>query len=158
MQIEIINVEATDKGKYKQLDVNYKDNGKVASRKVFSFGKSEPAFLALTTAVNGNVFDIQMEKEGKFWNWISATKVDKPVAVTATPVPQRGNWETPEERAQRQVYIIRQSSLSSAISLLKTEKVIPKVDDIIWHAKIFENYVLGKETTGFENMSDDIPL
>ena len=70
------------------------------------------------------------------------------------------NYETKEERAQRQVYIIRQSSISSAVELLGTGA---KTADVIATAKEFEAYVFAKEANptkevNFDDLEDDIPV
>ena len=160
MQISIINVAnqtvPTSKGSYQALEVTYKEvaGGKVASRKIMSFvNDSKPAFEALSSASNGEVFTISMVKQpgkdGKdYWVWTNATKG----ATAATNVQgntqstggtvAKGNWETSEERAKRQVYIIRQSSISSAISALTCgNKGGIKPDEVLQLAKRFEDYV-----------------
>ena len=55
------------------------------------------------------------------------------------------NYETAEERARRQVYIIRQSSLGTAVELLGSGA---SVADVINTAKQFEAYVFSKEAEG----------
>ena len=64
--------------------------------------------------------------------------------------------ETKEERAARQVYIIRQSSLSTAVELLGQGK---SVDEVIKVAKQFETYVFDKSSSvnAINNIEDDIP-
>ena len=157
MQISVINVAnqtvPTSKGSYQALEVTFKDNtGKVASKKIMSFVKeSKKAFDVLATANNGDVFDIQMQKDAqdKYWVWTDARKGSAQAtqgqaasAAPATNTVSKGNWETPEERAKKQVYIIRQSSLSTATNvLLVGAKAPPKVDEIFALAKRFEDYV-----------------
>ena len=162
MQISIINVAnqtvPTSKGSYQALEVTYKEvaGGKVASRKIMSFvNDSKPAFEALSSASNGEVFTISMVKQpgkdGKdYWVWTNATKgAANATGSTVSPVPTtggatqaKGNWETTEERAKKQVYIIRQSSLSTAVAALSVgSKAAPKDTDILALAKKFEDYV-----------------
>lgn len=165
MQINVINVAnqtvPTAKGSYQALEVTYKEvaTSKVGSRKIMSFvNDSKQAFEALSAASNGEVFDIAMVKQtgkdGKeYWVWTNATKgaAGGQASVGSSGTSQqsnsngtvaKGNWETPEERAKKQVYIIRQSSISSAISALAVgSKTAAKPDEILSLAKRFEDYV-----------------
>ena len=54
---------------------------------------------------------------------------------------------TPEERAKKQVYIVRQSSISSAIAYATGVKAVKTVDELLGIAKMFESYV-------FNNVDD----
>jgi hypothetical protein len=66
-----------------------------------------------------------------------------------------GSWETPEERALKQVYIVRQSSIANAIALLAVEGpgITPDVEWVIATAKTFENYVFD----GVATLTNDQP-
>ena len=71
-------------------------------------------------------------------------------AESATPTRVTGsNYETKEERAARQVYIIRQSSLATAVDLLGQGA---STDTVIETAKVFEAYVLGNPGS-FDDLS-----
>lgn len=142
MQIRLTaKTDVENKGKYSQATVHYDQDGEAKERKVMSF--AVPAVY--TTLVNANVgdaFDIKAEKDGKFWKWVQCT----PVGASGSPSsaseskPARGGWETPEERAMKQVYIIRQSCLSSAVNLVGPKGT---VDDVLEAAKRFEAFVHG---------------
>jgi len=179
MQITILNVgietKPTAKGSYQVAVVAYKnDQGKVEGKNVFSFGATAETFKALSVATSGQVFNITTVKNDKgYWDW---TKAEASTGAASAPQQQnksagnqvpRSNYETPEERAQRQIYIIRQSSIANAISALSVgSKSAPKDADILALAKTFENFVFdglneapAKEVIpldGFEDM--DIPL
>jgi hypothetical protein len=185
IQVQVLSTTQTAKqnakgGTYQELEVAYKDltnGGKVASRKVMDFAAKE-VFQLMSFAKPGEVFDIEMVKKGDFWNWVKATKGTatapsasptgaKPIAGGQSGTASKGGWETPEERAKRQVYIIRQSSLGHAVTALKTEKTIPKAEEIIELAKRFEEYVFsdgqsvsqGARYSGLiEDISEDIPF
>lgn len=84
---------------------------------------------------------------------------------TFTPAPstptRSSTFETPEERAKKQVYIVRQSSISNAISLLTTgAKVPPATSAVIALAKELEAYVFDSgavdKPASFEDMADDL--
>lgn len=57
----------------------------------------------------------------------------------------KSTYETPEERAKKQVYIVRQSSVNAAIALLKTDKRVPAKEEIADTAQFFEAYVFGND-------------
>lgn len=171
MQITILNVAVEDvktaKGGYQRADVAYKDDqGKTSGKKVMSF-VNQKVFDTLKTAKSGDVFDIKSEKDANnFWQWIdiaAATASPKEAAAskpsgTANYSP-KSTYETPEERAHRQILIIRQSSIASAVNLLGNKA---KPVDVIGVAKEFEAYVTGQSgnavTDPFADMKDDIPL
>lgn len=176
MNITILSVAVatvpTAKGSYQVADVAYKNNsfqGKVEGKKIMSFGAAKDTFGTLSSAQPGESYEITVVKNDKGYNdWVSAVKggaVTAPAAAgkpaTATP---KSTYETPEERAQRQVLIVRQSSLSSSAAVLTAgAKTPPAGDAVIALAKQFEAYVFGAEQkdagpSGFEDMPDfDIP-
>lgn len=188
MQIQVLstNVETKQgaKNSYQVLEIAYKNltfQGKVEAKKVMSFGSQAEAFKTLVTAAQGSVWDVEVTKNDKGYNdWVTVTKgsvsdaqttVKSHVAPTSsTGSATRGGWETPEERAKRQVYIIRQSSLSTAVATLTAgAKTPPKKGDVIELAREFEAYVLGigSDNDGFaksveakdlEHIDEDIPF
>lgn len=153
MIIEIIDVGApesvkTGKGQYQTLQVSFKnEQGQVQGKKLMSF--SNPAvFKDIQGYAKGDRVDVATVKEGDYWQWKAIVKEGEalPKVEGAKPASTGGgkvigsNYETPEERAKRQVYIVRQSSISSAIELLGTGK---SVGDVLATAKQFEEYVFG---------------
>lgn len=180
MNITILSVDVktvpTAKGSYQTAEVAYKNNtfqGKVEGKKVMSFGATKDAFSVLSTATSGDTFEVTIVKNDKGYNdWVTLTKAGVGVATAqapataskANPAP-RSTYETPEERAQRQVLIVRQSSLSSAANVLTAgAKTPPAADAVIAVAKQFESYVFGVDVpaaqgaTGFDDLPDfDIP-
>lgn len=176
MQIQIVTTSVetkpTQKGSYQQLEVVFKNltfQGKVESKKLMSFGAGANAFKVLSQAQSGNVFEVTTVKNDKgYIDWTAVTQTTgepAPAATTggfvakSTPSP-KSTYETPEERAQRQILIVRQSSLSSAVALLTAgAKSAPKSSDVISVAKEFESYVFGVEPvdagpTGFDDLPD----
>lgn len=95
--------------------------------------------------------NVTLQKNGNYWNWTSIESPEKgnQSVETKSPIPQTGkvvgsNWETSEERARRQVYIVRQSSVSSAIELLKAQSpkgVDATIDKVLEIAKEIEAHV-----------------
>ena len=174
MQIQIvttsIETKPTAKGSYQQLEVVYKNltfQGKVESKKLMSFGAGASSFKALSESSAGGVYDITVVKNDKGYNdWTSATMAVPGAAAAAptasvagkpNPTP-KSTYETPEERAQRQILIVRQSSVSSAVALLTAgAKSPPKAADVITTAKELEAYVFGVAgagPTGFDDLPD----
>ena len=167
MKIKVVAVElgngTTKNGKpYEFIEVTYKNlsfEGKTESKKIMPFGAKE-VFNTLRNAESGTVYTLIREKDaGGYWQWIGIAEGDEPIdngytqkaAPNAAPtqgkvapnVSPKSTYETPEERAKKQVYIVRQSSVANAIELLKTDKKVPAVDEVLATAKIFEDYVFG---------------
>lgn len=120
VQIEIKSVsEPYVKNKYGRLDLEYVSGGKSQKKTLTAVGETKNVIQKLKEAKPNEVWDIKLEKDGEYWNWVEAVK--NAAADTATPQRYSANtkshYETPEERAQRQVYIIKQSSLTNAINL-----------------------------------------
>lgn len=155
IQIQFINASVEDKGKYKQAEIAFKDlaKGQVSSKKLMSF-TNPVVYKTLVDAKNGEIYTIDMEKNEKgYWDWIKAvtsTSVDTSNAVSPSKasVAPKSTYETPEERAKKQVYIVRQSSISSAIDYMNGTGAIKKATaaDVIFCAKEFESYVFGLDT------------
>lgn len=157
IQIQFINANVEDKGKYKQAEIAYKDlaKGQVSSKKLMSF-TNPVVYKTLVDAKNGEIYTIDMEKNEKgYWDWIKAvtsTSVDTSNAVPPSKgnVAPKSTYETPEERAKKQVYIVRQSCIAQAVATLAStakaggDKL--QIEDIITIAKTYEDYVFGLDT------------
>jgi hypothetical protein len=166
--IEVLAVTSTTKptakGSYTQLDVAYKRDGKTEGKKIMSFGNSKPAFETLKNAKTGDVVTITSEKNetSGYWDWLNAGvggTASAPTGHTPTASP-KSTYETAEERAKKQVCIVRQSSISTAVELLKTDKKVPDVNEILTIAKQFEAFVFDTGTPAtldIAEMQDDIP-
>lgn len=131
------------------MQVIYTDSaGKVDSKKLVSFSNKD-VFNMFKTAAPGSTFEVTSEKDSNgYWQWTAAKPLGEG-AATAAPTGMgkatpRSTYETPEERAKRQVYIIRQSSLSAAIDLLKhnNPKGAIAIPDVVSVARDFEEFVL----------------
>lgn len=178
MQIQIIatsvETKPTAKGSYQQLEVTYKNlsyQGKVEAKKIMSFGANAAAFNLLSKAVSGSTWEVSVVKNAQGYNdWptVVASGETSPSAAPeglSTPKAQMGQtrstYETPEERAQRQVLIVRQSSLSAAVATLSVGAKSVKPAEAVAVAKQYENYVFDVKDpgpSGFEDMPDfDIP-
>jgi hypothetical protein len=178
-----VETKPTTKGSYQVVEVAYKDitnGGKVSAKKIMSFTNKE-VFEVMSLAKPTEYYDVTMEKGEKYWEWVKAIKgsvsattstnstAASSARTTGTTTNSRG-FETPEERAARQVYIVRQSSLSTAAEILSVgAKTAPKANDVINLAKEFEAYVFGtgtanaqavaaKDVGTIETLSEDIPF
>ena len=152
--IQIVNVEvSTPAGKkYQMAEVVYKQeyNGKqdVKTKKVMSF--ANPAvFATVKEAKSGEQYELTQVKEGEYWQWTKLEKIDGSVQAAApattgstsrTAASYSGrDFETKEERADRQRLIVRQSSLSNAINILSpgsksaldTKAVLSLADELV---------------------------
>jgi hypothetical protein len=161
MKIKVVAVEEgtgkTKTGKdYAFIEVTYKNlsfQDKVENKKINQFGSKE-VFATLRAAQPGSVFTLQREKDDAgFWQWIGIAEGD--VVIEQAPAAKQGQapavaakstFETPEERAKKQVYIVRQSSISAAIDTLKTEKKNPTVAEVLDVAQQYVNFVFGDQT------------
>lgn len=148
MQIRLnAKTDVENKGKYNMAVVHYDQDGQSKEKKLMSFTFPE-VYKTLVNANVGDAYDIKAEKDGKFWNWVQASLVGGAgtnasadgAAKTTFTGTTRGGWETPEERAIKQVYIIRQSCLSTAATCLAGKG---KATDVVEMAKHFEAYVHG---------------
>lgn len=148
-----VEITTAPKG-YKVAEVKYMRDGKEESRKIMSFAAKE-AFAKLQSMTVFPVdVNIVMEKNAKtgYWDWkdieFNTTKEATKVAAGGKVVGS--NWETPEERARRQVMIVRQSSISNAIALLAAihPKGIPDTIDVAEVTALangFEQWVMQDE-------------
>lgn len=182
MQISVIdvgtpNTHAGAGGRsYQSLEVTYKsDDGKVASKKLMSFVYPK-VFSAAKTWSKGDVVNIKTEKvpnkDGQsFWQWTDILGEGEEVEVASKPASSGAstgtrvtgsNYETKEERAARQVMIVRQSSLSTSVAALTVgSKAAPSAQDVINYARDLEAYVLGTAVdtdTFIGDIEDDIPV
>ena len=172
MQIQIVTTTTTTKptarGSYQELEVVYKNltfQGKVESKKLMSFGAGATTFKTLADAAANSTWDVTVVKNDKGYNdWTTAVpSTGAASAVEQAPAGRpntspKSTYETPEERAQRQVLIVRQSSISSAVALLTAgAKSPPKLSEVIDTAKVIESYVFGIKDpgpTGFDDLPD----
>lgn len=157
INIEVVDVTIEDVAKpkggtYEKATVVYKGyEGKLESKALMGFATPKDVWEVVTKAKKGDSYSVEREKDpsGKYWNWVGITRQDMPV-TRGNATPTKPTYETPDERAKRQVYIIRQSSLSSAVALLGPKA---KVEDVLKTADIFVDYVM---QNGIEHMTDDV--
>lgn len=178
MQIQVLSVQVqtvpTQKGSYQVADTAYKNltyQGKVEGKKIMSFGAGKASFEAIVTAQPGDIFEVTVVKNAAGYNdWTQMVKgVEGHVATTPASSASKGavassptaavrsSYETPEERAKKQVYIIRQSSVSSAVAALSAGAKTPvKFEDVLDFAKKIEKYVFDMDlgADAFQDVPD----
>ena len=180
MLIDIIDVgsvsthSAKNGRQYQSLEVTYKnEQGQAQSKKLMSFG-SKDVFATAQSWQKGDKVNIATEKDDNgYWQWtrVLAEGESAPVSATksaggSTTRVAGSNYPTVEERAQTQVYIIRQSSLTNAVSTLTTTGKAVSSDEVLALARVYEGHVLGienkpqaiKEPDSIEELSSDIPF
>lgn len=158
------NTHAAKNGRsYQSIEVTYKnEQGQTQSKKLMSFS-NPTVFNHIRDLTKGDALNVTTEKDANgYWQWtgiggdnaVSETKQ----ATSATGGRVTGsNYETKEERAQRQLYIIRQSSLANAVEILNkgadTREVLKLAEELV-------NYVLAKSKgiDAINELEDDIPL
>lgn len=172
MIIEIQDVSRSDStgknGKsYGVLQVAYRADGKLQEKKLMSFSNPQ-VFKHIEGLKKGDSVNVKTEKDGNgYWQW---TAIESAEAVSKPTTPASGGatrvtgstYETPEERAIKQKYIVRQSSLTTAIQILGVGAKSLNVDDVISMAEKLENWVFRVDlpkvaTPSIEDMEDDIP-
>jgi hypothetical protein len=163
-----VQVAKKDGGAYPGARFTYRDEqGKVAERGFHNntFKYNASLKTQLSNLNPNDKFIMEMEKEGEFWN-VKSVVVDVGQGIALAPVNAAGKavphaspkstYETPEERARKQILIVRQSSFTSAMTLLGTKA--KTAADVIPVAKEIEAYIYGEDFDGGMplNMKNDV--
>lgn len=168
MKVTIVNVStenvAKGKSRYTKATVDYTWNGEARKQTIMSF--ANPQVLKDVQELIGQEVEVETGKnDAGFSEWRSVKKLG--AATTATPTPAGApatrvtgsNYETKEERAARQVLIVKQSSLSTAVESLSPgakTKLDPK--EVIAVAQEFTDWIFDKQKDeSVDDMQDDIP-
>lgn len=151
MLARIIKTELIERPKYKAYKVTFRnlDTGKPLSTNVVNFGDQASVFEAIAKAKTDDVFAVTVKRsdDGKFYNWVGIEPAEAPPEEAGKEAvgeaKGRGravdrDWETRQERALRQILIVRQSSLSAAQAFGKEYK---SVDDLFAVAEKIEGWV-----------------
>jgi hypothetical protein len=158
--ISVVSVDKTTPPgkKYSVLEVMYKNQSfqnKAEEKKLNSY-YDKPVFEILQDANKGDVFTISRQKDDSgFWKWVGITQGE---GATGKPQSGTGSQTSTSGTASRtyvaddvkQVMIIRQSSISSAVNLIngrgpEAMKGVDCVQAVLDTAKKFESFVLGKD-------------
>lgn len=155
IKIQEVDIEFVKKGKngYHKATVTYTDEAKDKnfSKTLMSF-KNPKVFGVIQEASPGDRFEVEVKKEGDFYEWVTINEPSAKAAPSRAPAssaataPRGGSWETPEERARKQVYIVKQSSLTAALALLELRGDTEATkDDVIGLARDFVEFVFESE-------------
>jgi hypothetical protein len=163
-------------GTYQGWELVYKSNeGEVRTiaKPVTSLKFNQALAKELQALKAGDVFTLTQEKNQAGFNDVKSITLGADLS-SAPPARQatgntggtagaaRSTYETPEERAVRQRLIVRQSSLTAAIDILKNgdkktplnlANVAELAEDLVtW---VFETQ--GKDAGNFDDLGEDIP-
>lgn len=130
---------------------------------------TNPDVFKKVQELTGQTVDVELTKNDKgYTEWksvnvgaSSSVGATAPQSSNATTRVSGSNYETKEERAARQVLIVKQSSLSNAVAILATgAKTTPKTDEVIKLAQELADWVFetDKDDGSIADMSDDIPF
>ena len=181
MQVNVVDVSnlnthtAKNGREYQSIEIMYKnDQGQAQSKKLMSF--ANPAVFKAAQGWNkGDVIYVSTEKDTNgYWQWTAVGNADTVSDKRSDDAPTTqgnaakpstrvsgSNYETKDERAARQVMIVRQSSLSNAVATLALEGSKASANDVISLAKLYEKFVLAGEaleTPDITNEPSDIPF
>lgn len=147
------NAAVSKSGKpYDLIELSYKNlqTGKVEGTKIVQYNNN---YKIAAQAQAGEVYTVTKEKVGEFWNWTSLIKTDAAKAeqaVSSSPVTQaaatvRSSYETPEERAVKQVYIVKQSSIANSVAMLSVGAKKVELADVLSAAQAMTDFVFGND-------------
>src|SRR5574343_1482493 len=165
MKIQVLDVKTSQKtsaaGKpYQNVEIAYKnlDQGKVESKNITQYSK---VFKDVANASATMFYDVSTSKDDKgYWQWDSFTTTS-PVAATEAPKSfpaPKSNYETPEERAKRQVFIVKQSSLTAALKFAELNKEKPTVEGILALAQELTDWVISEKKVDLFDIPNDMEV
>ena len=170
MRVKIVNVDvekvSNGKTSYSKAAVTYLYDGQARTQNIMSF--TNPAIFKAVQEKVGQDVEISITKNAKGYNeWASldeagaAAGIQSPQATppssSAPPSTTRvsgSNYETKEERAAKQIYIVKQSSLSSAIALSEANKAKASPEEVIAVAQKFVDFVFEQDMS-MESLKSD---
>jgi hypothetical protein len=170
VQFKSVTVETVSKGanKFQKATVNYTYNGQTRQQSIMSF--ANPTVFKLIQSLEPNdMLEVEVTKNDQGYNqWAKVTKLEAETVVaapaapgTTTPVTHKSSstYETAEERKIKQLYIIRQSSISNAIDYLTLAHEPATVEHVLGVAQQFVDFVYGNnETLATSNtVNEDVP-
>ena len=158
VEIDISIPKQDGSGSYKGSRLVYTDDsGKVQTQafheNTFKFNAALKQQLKELKAGDNVVIDKEKPEGSSFWkvngilkSTVSGSATNGTTASTPAHASPKSTYETPEERAKKQVYIVRQSSIANAIAFFHTEKNVTTTK-VLEVAKQFEDYVFGNDRT-----------
>lgn len=137
--LKSVSEPVAEKG-YFYVTVAYTKDDKDETRKIYSFNKD--MYEAIKKVEVGKPVNVTLKKNEKgYWEWAAIGESN--AAASSTPAgkftPRANSFETPEERARRQILIVRQSSLAQAVAFLEVGEY--NVKNVLEIAAQFEEWV-----------------
>jgi hypothetical protein len=168
--IQDVRIETVTKGRnsYQVATVVHTTpRGETKEKKVMSF--SNPAVYAtVSKATSGQVYDVGYTPGDQYYNWATISLMEasgepQKAAAGGSTAATGGKvsvstYETAEERKIKQMYIIKQSSITNAIARA-AQHTDPTVIDVLQLAQIYVDFVYGNNETlsqGLDSMDNDI--
>lgn len=147
-----VTIEPAPNGKkYQVANVVFDQGGQNKKTRVMSFAAPQ-VFDTLKNLPRNSLVNVETTQNGQYQNWSHVSIADSTGTDTTSAAPAAkaytggkvtgSNYETAAERAKKQVYIVRQSSISAAVAALATgAKTPPSAEAILTLAKQFEEFV-----------------
>jgi uncharacterized protein (DUF1501 family) len=170
IKIGEVTVEHIVKGKsrYSVANVVHTYNGESRTQKIMSFANPQ-VFERVQKLNPGDMVEVTITKNDAGYNqWSAINKVaddgEESAPAEKRPDPKsgtvaKGSWETAEERAARQVLIVKQSCLAQAINYLSAvhQEGEPSwnVNNVLEVAQEFTDWVFGKNEPSLMDMESD---
>lgn len=152
MQIEMISVsEPYKEGTTFKIKMKYSREGKETERKLADVGDSKKAFAIMRYAKPGEVYEIDLVKNGEFQNWVNATKLDG--TAGQQPIKAQSGKKVWNDDVQH--YIVRQNSVTNAVAILNSQDVAYTTQQVTDLAEKLENWVL-RPVVPIVEFKDDI--
>lgn len=161
IDVEVGNAITKSNKPYEFLELTFKNlsfEGKAETKKIMPFGSKE-VFNTLKNAQKGTVYTVLREKSPDgFWNWIGIVEGEETIETSqkdnkpqSTAQVVKSSFESPDERAKKQLYIIRQSSLTNAVNT-----AVASLDPVavITIAEEYIDFVLNGSSVSLE---EDLP-
>lgn len=153
--IKEVTTELVVKGKarYNKATVAYEYEGQARTQNLVSF-KNPDVYKTVSELKAGDVVEITTTKNDAGFNeWAKVeTAGSKDVAApqasqerTTAPFKNVSTYETPQERAENRIRIVRQSSISNAISTLGNGGTGVDADDVLVIAQQYFDWVYQDE-------------
>lgn len=164
--VKNVAVEAVSKGKarWNKATVDYEDEKGNARKKYLVSFANPQVFEAIKDVTPETKLDVTVAKNEKDeWDWAKITVagvVSKAAAAASTASGGRvlgSNYETAEERANRQLMIVRQSSISNAIARA-AQLDNPAGVDILALAQDYVDFVYGNDLEEMDGANQDVPF
>lgn len=172
MRVKILDVSVENvvkgKSRYSKAAVAYSYNGEARTQNIMSFVNPGVWKTITDPAIIGTEVEVNLTKNAAGYNeWAGIGEAgNAPQAAPSAGTAPSGspgntrvtgsNYETPAERAQRQVYIVKQSSISAAVALASNNKEKASPAEIIASAQVFVDYVFDTDNSIKGMKSDEL--